>query len=230
MEQSDLRKPYLLNGNEPDLPVPSQLVLLTQREPGLFNPKDASHRKKLLQWCHLQWMPTFKKSIDQGNSIYFHECCSCFTRRVFSKNAGHPSLQTCPISKIPSFRDVNSAEDLYQWLLRRLNDSIKLGHRCLFPALNREHVESFDQEVLNREQEIEMLRKRLEQMTQMESSLNKQLVSLKEENQKLLHSTKSWYSKYQEIVEFKDHALSSQFATPLKRQPNSNFDMFETSY
>ena len=229
MEQSDLRKPYLLNGNEADLPVPSQLILLTQREPGLFNPKDPNHRKKLLQWCHLQWMPTFKKSMDQGNSIYYHECCTCFTRRVFSKNAGHPALQSCPLSKIPSFRDVNSAEDLYQWLLRRLTASDKLGQRCLFPALNREHVESFDLEVMNRESEIEQLRKRLEQMSQSESALNKQLTSLKEENQKLLHSSKSWYSKYQELLEVKEQAMWSQFATPLKRQPKSNFEIFDGS-
>ena len=229
MEQSDRRKQYLLDDHQTDLLVPSQLVLLTHREPGLFNPKDPVHRKKLLQWCHLQWIPTFKKSMEQGNSIYYHDCCSCFSRRVFAKNAGHPLLQTSPVSKIPTFRDINNAENLYQWLLCRLNQSIKLGQRCLFPALNREHVENFDLEVINRDNEIEMLRKRVEEMSQIETKLNKQLSSLREENQRLLHSSKSWYGRYQELAELKEPALWSQFATPFKKNPKSNFDLFDGS-
>ena len=99
----------------------------------------------------------------------------------------------------------------------------------MFPALNREHVENFDLEVINRDNEIEMLRKRVEEMSQIETKLNKQLSSLREENQRLLHSSKSWYGRYQELAELKEPALWSQFATPFKKNPKSNFDLFDGS-
>lgn len=171
-------------------------------KPSYFDPSCLQHKSRLYEWCRVHW-PIFCRSLQHQNSVYYHECCNSFSRRHFSKIAGHPSLQTSSIATIPSFKEVLSADDFFRWLLKMLTYNTKKGHPCRFPAVNRYHQEQDIKAAQSEDEEEEttMLKKRV-------SELNQQLYSLKEtslktqaENQRLLECTQMWYQKYQELAE-----------------------------
>src|SRR5688572_5017832 len=74
-------------------------------ESSVFDPTSVHHKTRLYYWCKDQW-PVLCRSIHHQNPIYYHECCNSFSRRRFSKLAGHPSLQTSSLVTIPSFKEV----------------------------------------------------------------------------------------------------------------------------
>ena len=195
--------------------------------PPLFNPKDCKQKERLQLWCHEVWLPTFVRSLQSGNAMFFHSCCYGFSRRAFCRLAGHPELQTCRLSKMPSFRDVSSAMDLYHWLLGLLTEDTKRGLTVYFPAINRVHYEAGDHDEFERADDLESLRKRVEQLTVQEKKLAEHVKVLKTENEKLLLSSKTWYLKYQDMLERTDHHPPSAFTTPVQKRSKSNFECFD---
>ena len=103
----------------------------------------------------------------------------------------------------------------------------KRGQRCFFPAINRPHIVAQDMDNEKLEDEVQMLRKRVEVLEKTEEELNKSISLLKEENQKLLKSSKSWYMRYQEATEPQDKIMTSAFNTPMKKTSNVNFFFLE---
>src|SRR5687767_7958815 len=95
-------------------------------KPRIFDPSNTQHKAILYHWCKSQW-PLFCRSLKHQNSIYYHECCNSFSRRRFSKLAGHPSLQTSSIVTIPSFKEVTSSDCFFRWLLKMLTFNSKKG-------------------------------------------------------------------------------------------------------
>lgn len=192
-----------------------------------FDPNNPLHKEKLSKWCHHHWKSTFLKSLQSGNNMFYHDCCSSFSRRCFSKTAGHPPLQSCAVTRIPSFKEVSSSADFFKWLFKQLDHNTKRGQRCLFPAINRPHIICQEIDVEKLEEEIQTLRKRVVNLESSEEKLNMTINSLKDENDRLMKSTKKWYLKYQDLLEGQDKQVMSTFTTPLKKQSNLNFGFLD---
>ena len=114
-----------------------------------FDPTKEKDKLALREWCHCQWTMTFHKSLAKGNSIHYHECCICFSKRIFVKLAGHPQLQSASVLRIPTFKEINSADSLYRWLLARLEACFFNGRLCYFPTINRFHIEDDELEAIS---------------------------------------------------------------------------------
>ena len=199
----------------------------TCSSPPPFDPKHPTHKTLLLRWCEEHWVKTFRKALQSSNALHYHDCCSSFSRRAFSRLAGHPTLQSSPVHKIPSFKEVCSSTDLYHWLLGKLTDNHKRGLKVFFPAINRVHQEQQDEGPDDGQDEIEMLRKRFDAIDKMESKMNLELKSLKDENDRLSNSVKSWFVKYQDLLDKHEPPLPSMLATPLKKKHKHNVDVFD---
>ena len=197
----------------------------TSRAP-VFDPNNNEHKARLYYWCKAEW-PTFCRSLLHQNSVYYHDCCSCFSKRRFSKLAGHPCLQTSSVITIPSFKEVESAADLFRWLLKMLTYNSKKGARCLSPAFNRYHIEEDSKVGQGRKSDDEedtFLNKRVDDLNR-ELLQSKQLnTHLQKENHRLLESSKAWFQRYQEISDGCYQAIPSELQTPKKSKPNSWFD------
>lgn len=184
-------------------------------QPALFDPSSLQHKAKLYDWCRTHW-PIFCRSLCHQNAVYYHECCNCFSRRHFSKVAGHRSLQTSSLATITSFKEVRTADDFFRWLLKMLTYNTKKGQQCMFPAINRYHqeveVKPVKQEV--EEEETTMLKKRVIDLNQQLLALKEDTLKTQKENQRLLDSTRLWYQKYQDLLEYEKTRL--EYMTPHK--------------
>ena len=188
----------------------------------VFDPSSTQDKTRLYHWCKIQW-PMFCKSLHHQNSIYYHECCNSFSRRRFSKMAGHPSLQTSTIVTIPSFKEVASSDDFFRWLLKMLAFNSKKGLQCYFPTINRYHVEADDTVKLEEdEEEPEVyLKKRVDDMSRELGEVQNKLLKAQNDNKTLVKAAMSWYEKYQDVAE--GDRVPTEFQTPLKVRNNYNF-------
>ena len=192
-----------------------------------FDPKNPADKTGLLRWCETHWPTTFRKALQSSNALFYHDCCSCFSRRGFSKLAGHPPLQSCPVTKIPSFKEVGNSEELYVWLLAKLSDNHKRGQKVYFPAINRVHDSQDDDDMQIVEDESTLLNKRFEQLCNLEEKLNQQAKTLKDDNEKLLKANNVWYLKYQDLLDRQENNLPLMLATPMKKRPKSNLEVLD---
>lgn len=202
--------------------------MLLQERPSIFNPKDHKHRRHLELWCEHQWDLTFVKSMKSKNTMYYHFCCDCFSRRTFARIAEHNNCDTYSLTKILSFKEVESAADLYRWLLKMLTTKASRGEKCYFPALNRYH---FDENHLESPEErlnnLEFLQKRYEETSlELEKALAVKK-NLEVANQQLLNSSKDWCRKYHEMCDSFTGGYPPEFYTPQKRQKLLNFEFSE---
>jgi hypothetical protein len=194
-----------------------------------FEADNKNHVKILLEWCKIYWGDTFKRSREYNNTIFYHTCCNSFSRRSFVKAAGHPSIQTCSILKIPGFRELNTAEDLHRWLLKMITSNTTTRKKLSFPRINKYHTDevSTDEDIYRKEEEDSTyLQKRctliLEELDQYKS----QLKHLRIDNERLLSSTKNWFQKYNDILDQHDRLTQSAYQTPLKTNLKQSFELF----
>ena len=183
-----------------------------------IDPFDSQFCSDLREWCKFQWSRTFQNNHHNSNSIYYHECCFSFSRRGFKRQAGYPELQTASVLKIPTFRDINSSEGLFKWLMSRLESSHLRGYKCEFPSINKYHTDddhSLD-EVEDNEEEIGLLRKRCDLLQRENEKVKKSVETISLENKSLLSSSKNWHNRYQELYEKSSDQSLTQFETPLK--------------
>lgn len=210
--------------NEPDC---TALLDTSLQDPFVvFNHRNNRHRKDLLQWCRLHWDSTFKRSLHQANPMYYHDCCTCFSRRGFYKIAGHPCLQSSSVMRIPSFKTVTNADQFYRWMLGMYITNSARGQKSYFPAVNRFHVEEETLETEAIDEETTCLKKRVEDMHKNIAEHNKKLKELEVMNQQLLASSKSWHQKYVDLLEKQDNQLPVEFQTPLKKK-TKYFEVFD---
>ena len=183
-----------------------------------FDHRNSQHRKDLLYWCRQNWDSTFKRSLSQSNPIYYHDCCTCFSRRGFAKVAGHPQLESSSILRIPSFKMVADSDQFYRWLLGMFALSAERGQRTYFPAINRFHLheEALESDAIDRE--LVCLKKRMEDMHLQMTEQGKKLKDLETVNHQLLASSKSWHQKYVDLLDKQDPLTPPEFGTPMKKK------------
>jgi hypothetical protein len=177
------------------------------REFDLASEEDA---RELKSWCRIHWQHTLCKGIKSCNTPIYHDCCISFTKRGCIKRLSHPALQSASVLKIPSLRNTESPEELYEWLRGRLLVQYKMGKKLYFPSINTAHFTSEEDEgdEDSKEQE-ELLGKRLYQLTELKFKAEEEVKNLKEENSKLLNSSKCWFAKYQELLSRQDEDVPS---------------------
>jgi hypothetical protein len=115
-----------------------------------------------------------------------------FSRRNFPKRFSHPKLQSAALSKIPTLKNIESSEGLYEWLKQRLHLHYRLGKKPYFPSINIAHCTedvdasldlSCDEELLDKIQREESVEKK---------KMIEEITYLREENNKLLNASKMW--------------------------------------
>ena len=194
----------------------------------LFETDNKKHITRLLEWCKAYWNNTFKRSIEYNNTIFYHSCCNSFSRRSFMKVAGHPSVQTCSILKIPGFREVYTAEDLHRWLLKMIISNTTTREKLPFPRINNYHTDeiSTDEEIDHKEEDSTYLQKRCDLIQEELGQYKSQLKHMQNDNERLLNSSKNWYQKYHDLLDLQDRLTQSVYQTPLKTKLKSSFELF----
>jgi hypothetical protein len=172
------------------------------------------HLESLKAWCRAHWLSTFKRSLMYGNKLTFHCCCTSFSRRSFVKGAGHPKLQSIGVLQIPALRDATSHTDLYNWLVEVIVETKKMGQRVLFPAVNRHH-EEIEEDEWSHQGDSDVLAKRNLELEEELTKTRRQLVELRKDNDRLLQSSKSWYDKYEQLLD-PGSAMMGMLSTPRK--------------
>lgn len=196
-----------------------------------FDSNNKKHVERLQDWCRVHWQNVFKRSMQSSNSIYYHGCCNSFSRRHFVKVAGHISLATCSLRKIPSFKGVNSPEDLYRWLLNLIMQNSQHGKLALFPTINKYHTEEISsEEECGDKDEYQSLKKRVESIQSEIDAYKSQLEDLQRDNASLLCSSKNWYKKYNDLLEQQEKQDDINFQTPVKSKLNRSFEFFSESH
>ena len=195
-----------------------------------FDPSCAQDKAKLMDWCKRYWRTIFLKSLQNQNVMHYHECCTSFSRRSFVKLAGHPALHSSSLLRIPSFKEVLTAEDFYYWLLKLLTDRAKAGLPCRFPAINRAHIDETDEpEELKVGDDRTFLQKRVDELQVKLEWLEERLTTADYDKQKLLRCAHNWYEKYQEAADQGRSAVPLEFQTPQKVKPKCSLFFEEDS-
>lgn len=185
------------------------------------------HIIRLREWCEVHWELVFARGLDSKNPVYFHDCCTSFSRRSFAKHAGHPTLNTTSIQRLPAFREMKTASDLFKWLLKWLRDMSANQAVCHFPRLNVQHAPRTGQEVDGCGMRTAELGKRTLELASQVDSLQAQVEHLLSDNAHLLNSSKHWCNKYQALLDRHPDSFHDQHATPEKHVVTANnFDYF----
>ena len=183
-----------------------------------FDPKNEDHQDWLRRWCKAHWLPLFKRSLVYGNKLAYEICCNSFSRRAFIKVGGHPPLMSIAVLKIPGLRNATCYEDLYRWLLEIMTEATRQGQKVFFPSLNRYHVdreEQDDAEEPQTEQERLLAKRNADLQTELDQRL-RTIIELKKHNEQLLQSTKSWHSKYEQLLDNSTNLMT--LITPKKQR------------
>jgi len=168
-----------------------------------MDPEKETHQAWLRAWCRAHWLTTFKRSLVYGNKLTYHCCCNSFSRRSFSKAAGHPAIMSLSILQIPGLRNATSQEDLYQWLLDILVEATRQGQQVLFPSLNRHHIDRAEreEEASYGKEEYNFLRKRNSELERELEKTTKLVQELKKDKERLLLSSNCWHEKYENLLD-----------------------------
>ena len=229
----------MLNCKQPALPRTASTsdpatsvhrALELQSLPLVFQPNNKLHRDRLLQWANETWTTDFFKPISAGNPPVYHDCCCAFSRRAFAKQAGHPDLQSSAVTRIPAFKEVQNAQELYAWLLKTLQKNAKQGHHCFFPRFNVHHSDDVGLDDQDPCAVICELRRRLRELQAIAKHQEATIGKLQRDNDNVLHSMKHWYGRYQELKEEVEKQPPTLFNTPAKRSATSNLVFLENEY
>ena len=182
-----------------------------------FNHRSSHHRRDLLHWCRQNWDSTFRRSLSQSNSVYYHDCCTSFSRRGFVKVAGHPQLESSSVQRIPSFKTVTDGDKLYHWMLGIFAQNAARGQPSYFPAVNRFHLQLETQDNEDIDEQVVFLKKRVEDLQNNFAEQGKRLKEIETMNNQLLASSKSWHQKYYSLLDKQEPQIPSEFETPVKR-------------
>ena len=134
------------------------------------------------------------------------------------------------MTRIPAFKEVQTAEELYHWLLKTLQKNAKLGHTCFFPRFNVQHSEDPGLDDQDPGAAVSELRTRLHAITAVVRNQESTIKALRKDGDNVLHSLKHWYAKYQELKDTVDKQPPTLFNTPAKRSALSNSVFLETDY
>ena len=198
--------------------------------PKPFDITSEEHDKELLEWCRLHWHLTICKGVKSCNTPTYHDCCISFSRRGCVKKDSHPSIQSASILKIPSLKMADSHDALYRWLKNRLKIHHNFGQKTYFPSINTAHFNEEDQEFDDPFEKAEVLGKRMAEISHQLEKTREETNKLKEENRRLLLSSKTWFDRYQDLLyQNKDEVASYAETTPkkaFKMSPRSNLIEF----
>lgn len=153
--------------------------------------------QELKQWCVFHWHKTLKKSIENYNPIIYHDCCFSFSRRGFFKTAGHPSLESASVLKIPTLRHISSADEFHRWVLEKAKARLQQGRRSIFPEINKRHRE---EESEDDEDEVSRLLKRCKELGENYTAALRKIDELIRDNTRLQAACKHWCQKYHDAV------------------------------
>jgi hypothetical protein len=185
--------------------------------PKSFDIHSDQHDKELKEWCQLHWQHIICKGIQGNNIATYHDCCISFSKKGSIKKGSHPAVQSTSILKILSLKTTSGPDDLYRWLKSRLRAHNKLDLKTYFPSINTAHFTTEDDYLEDPQEQVEMLAKRCNKVMEELAKSRDDLDRLRQENRVLLQSTKSWCSKYQELLlKQQDDTPSYAEITPLK--------------
>lgn len=201
---------------------------ITQPQARPIDIENREHLRELMAWCDQHYEETIEKNRKNGNSISYHDCCLTFTRRRFAERSTHPKKETFSVFKLGTFKDVNSAKDLYDWLFKRLVNRHRDNRPAIFPSINRPHPSCDNQRFLDLMKQNRDLSNDYKDVSIKYNALmldNQQLYS---DVLRLKASTKNWHDKYQTLLSNQeaDTEAALFFGSPQKKLVNLDDDNF----
>ena len=167
----------------------------------LFDLSRKEHAKELKSWCRLHFQYTLCKGIQGANTPIYHDCCISFSKRGCVKRLSHPALQSVSVLKISTLKNASSADDLYNWIRSRMLIHYNLGQKIYFPTINTAHFSSQDDDTgADQVEPAELLGKRTQELTAELQKTEQEMTKLREENSRLLLSSRTWHDRYQELM------------------------------
>lgn len=190
--------------------------------------QNEEHLRELMEWCEQHYEETIEKSRKNGNAVSYHDCCLTFTRRRFSERITHPKNETFSVFKLGTFKDVNSAKDLFDWLLKRIQNRHRVDRPPIFPSINRPHPNCDNQRFLDLMKQNRDLSNDYKDVSIKYNALlldNQQLYS---DVLRLKASTKNWHDKYQVLLSKQENDTEAAlfFGSPQKKLVNLDDDNF----
>ena len=97
------------------------------REPfrTICNLTDQRDLALLKNWASFHWDSTIKPCVSAAKSVYFHDCCFCFSRRGFMHRSNHPTESTFSYFKMYDLKACNHSEDFASWIIEKLSQEQK---------------------------------------------------------------------------------------------------------
>lgn len=192
----------------------------------VFDPEDPRHRQKLLEWSRKHWASLFEKAFLHRNSLFWHFCCSSVSKRRFMESAGHPTLHTQAVFRMPSFKAITSPEQLYQFLLDLLQQAVARGFKPFLPAINRLHVDLETSDTLVLQRQLADLRSQLEDKTSVFERIRIRAERLEEQNKKLISTARTWCQMYHSLLETREDQTPHPLSSPTKHKEINFVDLF----
>jgi|JI6StandDraft_1071083.scaffolds.fasta_scaffold04923_2 hypothetical protein len=192
---------------------------ITEPEAKPIDIENEEHLKELMEWCEQHYEETIEKSRRNGNTISYHDCCLTFTRRRFTERSTHPKKETFSVFKLGTFKDVNSAKDLYEWLLKRIQNRHRVDRPAIFPSINMPHPNCDNQRFLDLMKQNRDLSNDYKDMSLKYSALLLDNQQLYTDVLRLKASSKNWHDKYQAILSKQetDEEAALFFGSPQKK-------------
>jgi len=140
------------------------------------------------------------------------------------KKVSHPMLQSASLLQIPTLKNMESPEELYHWLKERLHLHYKLGKKTYFPSINVAHFAEGDgSDYFREDSDEEMLGKRNLDLSAHKKVLE-EVKQLKDDNTRLLSSSKMWCDKYMQLLHAEETEVNSMQMTPMKMSKTTEID------
>ena len=197
------------------------------RGPVPFDLESNKDDLELKTWCRIHWQELIDKIVKYKNAAIFHDCCLSFSKKGCVKRHSHPPLQSVSVLKMPSMMSLDSPEAFHLWIRQRLKLRQRSDQPLYFPSINTAHFgDNSNEEDEGMEDKVESLGKRVELLSLMHEKAHQELLALREQNTRLLASSRDWHSKYQELqMKWQDETASYADTTPCKKlKLTSNFE------
>lgn len=186
---------------------------------------------ELKSWCQKYWDESLREEVTPKTQKVHFMCCNVFVDKDECTISGH-SIESCrPLDHLCAEFQINSADSLYQAMLKWASDAISIGKQLKFPSLGMNHRGlSLGQQVVLDQAEVKWHRQRSSEL----QSRNQELERDNENLRRLLeltsvktldwcrfsiHVTQSWQELFEKLTTI-EQEVRSQKASARKK---SNF-------
>src|SRR3990167_4661851 len=96
--------------------------------------EDLKDRNKLQVRCMTLWMELVDGTLKSKHKVYYHRCCTSFSKSKAAKTTNHPPEETSSFSELIQTHQMKAAGDLAAFIMKQLSNKPK--HMHVLPRLS----------------------------------------------------------------------------------------------